>query len=1565
MTLTEFRTRFPKYNNISDDQLYAAVNKTHPGLLDSIPSSFAGGYEESDTGLLVPTPEPSPLPPRKPDRMQEFLAPIKRVPSAIKETRGEAINALFDGFGTARQYDPEEALVSGVNKMLAAGMLIPGVSEAFGASNALVGEPAANIMQQTGASGAVSKGLGKLGVERSPEDISSAVQNALAMTGGMAAMAPFHSVPRMVKKAPGLVAGQEAAAASRSLNAPISMTMTQRANLMLPELARNERGSLNAPHPPPFFSQLSKTVTDKKLSGPGPFIAGQIEGMAKKGEFKMEELEWTGLLDELRKDPRKKWTNEELKKFIDDHNVDIVEVTKSDKLLSYDEALDAIEAKKNVWHSEDRGYHEPLSLDDMYKYGPEDKFVVGGEGTKYGDYALPGGENYRELLLTMPNKNDYTIHKHPVGYGFMLSDGEGNLIKGGDGKTMWFQTEAEARSYSPDKPTFKSSHYEEPNILAHIRFNDRTDVDGKKVLFVEEVQSDWHQAGRQKGYKSNQKVTYEIEKQGGDTHPDRGSYAVTYYDDQGVRLGWDGGYRTEESARIAAEERKGLRAKGVPDAPFKKTWPMLAFKRMVRYAAENGYDRIAWTTGEQQAARYDLSKQISKVEYEPTSEKMGDLIGYDHSGRKVLDQEDVSYDKLADYIGKDAAGKLIEKADEYRSIGASEELGWSIEKDPDTGKYHIIDPNGDYLYSYGGDLAEFATDAEARADLRWLHDTERSRTPTPLVSGLDLKIGGEGMSGFYDKILPSEINSFFGKEKWGKAKVGQTKISTQDTSRLPSNDEIGNILKSKDSSLYSDLCEYLEVAEGIDRNKATVGDVGSLYREILRELPDKKFGSELTDKVLKHWENDLFGSDTPVHSLDITPQMRQKALTEGMPLFKRADPFDAFEKQLEQKYQPIMELDQPKTNYPLYDRIDSGEVVPGEIERFLAGFKGKSRDLRAKEIRSVIADRVGDMVSTYRYESFEEGRILEDFIDGLLSETGWVPKDGVPSKSGASFKTSSKQPSARVSKAAGVAPEAAQAALEAISRDWLNAPDIQLLPFDQWPTEFKQGAIGTEQGVIIGDKVLIDPARVSSASELHNVIFHESVGHWGLQKVLGDRFEPFLEDISRGLPDSALKDYGFDLSTREGRLQAVREYAADSAMTGKNPGLISRAAFALRNILRDLGFNIKLSENDVRGILSRYLKQAKSYMEGSAPAVVIPDKTTALGKIFGIMDNAPLYSRMKTPELFRFLNHIQQEKTSPSIIKEWDDIYSKAKKLDKSDILDPKKGGKLDEIAAVHLTRNCQRLNFLRMFKDRDLIPRDFPDSSCYEWGCYKDRTPYSKKAMTQGELARLETSIAEKRIALATPKAIEKLLADKSKVAQLNASKLIRLGQAGDDSHAIVNGLALEWLKQSKEAGIKPQSVFITSAYGPTTPEMYEAMAPYRDRFVLHVTESGWFSEQEIMNRLNEFIKAWNAGLNVKMRVITNKDMVSFAEHKTEIPRSGPMKTPNEPFLFRLIDDFKLSEVVLETPYHNDFLHMRSDPTGKFKMVCCETGKCKTCGPSCLTRQAPKNQKPISLEGK
>ena len=45
---------------------------------------------------------------------------------------------------------------------------------------------------------------------------------------------------------------------------------------------------------------------------------------------------------------------------------------------------------------------------------------------------------------------------------------------------------------------------------------------------------------------------------------------------------------------------------------------------MLRYAAENGYDRMSWTPGEQQAERYDLGKQLDSIEWEEWDSSSGE-----------------------------------------------------------------------------------------------------------------------------------------------------------------------------------------------------------------------------------------------------------------------------------------------------------------------------------------------------------------------------------------------------------------------------------------------------------------------------------------------------------------------------------------------------------------------------------------------------------------------------------------------------------------------------------------------------------------------------------------------------------------------------------------------------------------------------------------------------------------------------------------------------------------------------------------------------------------------------
>lgn len=360
--------------------------------------------------------------------------------------------------------------------------------------------------------------------------------------------------------------------------------------------------------------------------------------------------------------------------------------------------------------------------------------------TKYERYTLPGGENYRELLLTIPTSErgkPEPLTKLPEGYDPIIDDqqsadrrwavtppGQASARPMGDRHATKEAALSEALqlvnnerlstwAYEREKGEFKSSHFDQPNILAHIRFNDRTDSDGKRVLFLEEIQSDWAQTGKRSGFLSS------VDTNGWTAKPSDSGWWKVY--------GRTGEFMrevraTSESGAIEDVGRE-FGSGAVPSAPFvtkTDSWVALAIKRMIRYAAENGYDRIAWTTGEQQADRYDLSKQVDAVRY---TKSLGGMLLIKEKGKSgwIEIAKGIPEDKLSDYVGKDAAEKISNM--------------------------------------------QFS-------------DTGGVQAKT--LSGIDLKVGGEGMKAFYDDIVPAIVNKYV--KKWG-AKVGETTIPTDEKSK--------------------------------------------------------------------------------------------------------------------------------------------------------------------------------------------------------------------------------------------------------------------------------------------------------------------------------------------------------------------------------------------------------------------------------------------------------------------------------------------------------------------------------------------------------------------------------------------------------------------------------------------------------------------------------------------------------------------------------------------------------------------------------------------------------------
>ena len=400
---------------------------------------------------------------------------------------------------------------------------------------------------------------------------------------------------------------------------------------------------------------------------------------------------------------------------------------------------------------------------------------------RYGSYRTPGGEDYRELLLTLPDQAKARMGEINREIDLIL-ERVGRDRPSADQQQRLDRLNNEYQELAlGNKGVYKSGHWQEPNVLAHTRLNTFLDPQGKKVLLVDEIQSDWHQAGRERGYVGSAPDLATLKQKRDDVRaqieamrPDADAGRIPQADFLRVI---DEFQQADHAYRQAAS---GTDPNRVPDAPFKREWHELAFKRALREAAETGAEKMAWTTGTQQAQRYDLAKHISKLEYLPEVER---LRAYDPQGRRVL-TEDVPPHKIDEYVGKETADKLRKRIDEY---------------DPG-----LLPDN------------------------------------PPSLEGLDLQVGGEGMKGFYDQILPSFANKYL--KQFG-VKTGETELPFRRSDR------------TLDTILREDF--------GTDWGSATEAQ---------------------QQRAIAIQE----GRDTPpglkVHSIDITPELRQ-FLMRGQPLF--------------------------------------------------------------------------------------------------------------------------------------------------------------------------------------------------------------------------------------------------------------------------------------------------------------------------------------------------------------------------------------------------------------------------------------------------------------------------------------------------------------------------------------------------------------------------------------------------------------------------------------------------------------------------------------------------------
>lgn len=474
-----------------------------------------------------------------------------------------------------------------------------------------------------------------------------------------------------------------------------------------------------------------------------------LKMIEKNGGLKAGEDKWLGLSDWLKASDKKSITKQEVLDFINENKIRIEETRYAENPQVNDEVA---QIAYRINDRYDELASEDLDMDEIYdtllREFPEmeemekdgrlvvDEDAIGNPMYRPGNpdikesyrtrlnYTTNGLKNKREIALTVPT-----------------------IEKWNESDTTHFGDAGEGRA------------------VAWVRFGDAEDAERGRVLFIDEIQSKRHQEGREKGYQRSltEVEQTEIDQANKQYHEALQAYheadqrlldALQPYKDQ-VFEGRISGQqysdaintdpeigrlnRERNDARDLADKyrdrrdavERRLARTGVPPAPFEKNWHELAMKRMLRLAAEEGYDYVAWTTGEQQAERYNIGNYVSSIDRTESDEGTRDFGFY---------------------------------------FGDSEDSTWVQTNDDGI----IIDGEQRTVGELKGKPLSALVGKEVAVKMMQMKVDD-------VIEDVNTIVGGEGMKGFYDDILPRFMNKY-GKQ-WG------VKVSDE-TVRLSNNTNI-------------------------------------------------------------------------------------------------------------------------------------------------------------------------------------------------------------------------------------------------------------------------------------------------------------------------------------------------------------------------------------------------------------------------------------------------------------------------------------------------------------------------------------------------------------------------------------------------------------------------------------------------------------------------------------------------------------------------------------------------------------------------------------------------------
>lgn len=297
------------------------------------------------------------------------------------------------------------------------------------------------------------------------------------------------------------------------------------------------------------------------------------------------------------------------------------------------------------------------------------------------------------------------------------------------------------------KPYVQPAHFPEEDIVVHARVDDRVGPNGEKILYVEEIQSDWHQDARKarlneakkrvsKGSIQAEISDAAIAQMREELGLPEDAVIPSAADSPEVRQRFEEVFGELEDARINEEAKKlpkdfGYKEMGTRTPPWQQTSHELAIKQIFDTAAREGYDKVMFSPGSEQVKRYSLGEYLDEIKVSSQATSSGtvyNLQGLTKEGQ-TIDRTFKNKKELAEHIGDDKAKMALERIAENKASGS---------KDP------------------------------------------------AILTGEDLLLGGKKAQGklkIYDEILPNYVQKYAGKEfniQPGKTSIDADNVAMSD-----------------------------------------------------------------------------------------------------------------------------------------------------------------------------------------------------------------------------------------------------------------------------------------------------------------------------------------------------------------------------------------------------------------------------------------------------------------------------------------------------------------------------------------------------------------------------------------------------------------------------------------------------------------------------------------------------------------------------------------------------------------------------------------------------------------